>query len=203
MAKEWALAFAVVFALLTLARAIVTMETVDPRIKGWIPKKSLLPGGIAVAVGSCTPCVHRSWQACAYSDIPRHVQRSVLHISTSYWRTVQLVLGPQRRSKHFANCSGLGLHTGGGRCEHCQSSPPEPECSAFAVEPEVSPRRAQTPIKVHLKFIQYIDTLSGRHGPFYHWPAAGELNVLHSGCPLYMPCPSVLWLGDWEGARST
>ncbi|KAH6676181.1 OPT oligopeptide transporter [Plectosphaerella plurivora] len=51
MAKEWALAFAVVFAILTLARAVVTMETVDPRIKGWIPKKSLLPGGIAVAVG--------------------------------------------------------------------------------------------------------------------------------------------------------
>jgi uncharacterized oligopeptide transporter (OPT) family protein len=52
MAKEWALAFAVIFAILTLARAVVTLEAVGPRVKRWMPKKALLPGGIAVAVGS-------------------------------------------------------------------------------------------------------------------------------------------------------
>lgn len=51
MAKEWALAFAVAFALLTLARAIVALDAENSLAKRYLPRKSLLPGGIAVAVG--------------------------------------------------------------------------------------------------------------------------------------------------------
>ena len=93
MAKEWAMGAGALFAVTTLARTLSVGR----------PWRSLIPGGIAVAVGKQIIQARLVSRNSADSEEPRHVQCAVVYARSSHWRHHQLVLAKYTKTVHHAS----------------------------------------------------------------------------------------------------